>query len=221
MVETDSYPVGFDVDYPDRELDRVTTLLRPLAVIPILIVLTTVVGHGAVFERADVSGHFGTGGVLFFAPLLMILFRRKYPRWWFDWNVELLRFANRVAAYIAMMDDRYPSTDDHQAVRLEVPFPNVERELSRWLPLVKWLLAIPHLVVLAFLFVGAVIAVVIAWFAILFTGRYPRGLFAFVEGVLRWFNRVVAYACILVTDNYPPFSLYSPADGSGALNETG
>ena len=220
MVENDSYPVGFDVDYPDRELDRVTTLLRPLAVIPILIVLTTLVGHGAVFERVDVSGHFGTGGVLFFAPLLMILFRRKYPRWWFDWNVELLRFTNRVAAYIAMMDDRYPSTDDQQAVRLEVPFPDVERELSRWLPLVKWLLAIPHLVVLAFLFVGAVIAVVIAWFAILFTGRYPRGLFAFVEGVLRWFNRVVAYACILVTDSYPPFSLYSPAGGSGALDET-
>ena len=137
----------------------------------------------------------------------MILFRRKYPRWWFDWNLELQRFANRVTVYLALMDDTYPSTDEHQSVRLAYPYPDAGRDLNRWLPLVKWLLAIPHYIVLIFLHIAAFVAVVIAWFAILFTGGYPRGLFDFVEGVLRWQNRVVAYAFTLVTDAYPPFRL--------------
>jgi hypothetical protein len=137
----------------------------------------------------------------------MILFRQKYPRWWFDWNLELLRFSNRVTAYLALMDDRYPSTDEHQSVRLDFPYPDVPRDLNRWLPLVKWLLAIPHYILLVFLWIAAIVAVVIAWFAILFTGRYPRGLFDFVLGVLRWSNRVVGYAFTLVTDRYPPFQL--------------
>jgi hypothetical protein len=137
----------------------------------------------------------------------MILFRRKYPRWWFDWNVELLRFTNRVAVYLALMDDRYPSTHEVQSVHLDIDYPDVRRDLNRWLPLVKWLLAIPHYVVLLFLWIGAVVAVTVAWFAILFTGRYPRGLFGFVEGVLRWQNRVVGYAFVLATDRYPRFSL--------------
>jgi hypothetical protein len=137
----------------------------------------------------------------------MILFRQKYPRWWFDWNLELLRFANRVGVYLALMDDRYPSTDEQQAVRLDYPYPDVPTELNRWLPLVKWLLAILHYIVLFFLGIAAVVVVIIAWFAILFTGRYPRGMFDFVEGVIRWNIRVVAYAIVLVTDRYPPFRL--------------
>jgi hypothetical protein len=137
----------------------------------------------------------------------MILFRQKYPRWWFEWNRELLRFTNRVAVYLALMDDRYPATDAEQAVHLDFPYPDAPRDLNRWLPLVKWLLAIPHVVVLIFLHIAVLIVVIIAWFAILFTGRYPRGLFDFVEGVFRWNNRVVAYAFILVTDRYPPFRL--------------
>ena len=141
------------------------------------------------------------------APLLMILFRQKYPRWWFDWNLELLRFGNRVLAYLALMDDRYPSTDDPQAVQLEFPYPDAQNDLNRWLPLVKWLLAVPHFIVLFFLSIAAVFAVLFAWVAILFTGRYPRGLFDFVGGVLRWHNRVIGYAIILVTDRYPPFRL--------------
>jgi hypothetical protein len=137
----------------------------------------------------------------------MILFREKYPRWWFDWNLELLRFQSRVGVFFALLDDRYPSTDEQQSVTLELPYPDVKRDLNRWLPLVKWLLAIPHYIVLFFLWVGAVIAVIIAWFAILFTGRYPRGLFDYVVGVFRWTNRVVGYAFVLVTDRYPPFRL--------------
>ena len=149
----------------------------------------------------------GGTGLLFLPPLLMILFRQKYPRWWFDWNLELLRFVNRVGVYFALMDDRYPSTDDHQSVHLDVAYPDAARGLNRWLPLVKWFLAIPHYVVLAVLYVGAFFALIGAWFAILFTGRYPRGLFGYVEGVIRWNNRVVGYAFILVTDDYPPFRL--------------
>jgi hypothetical protein len=137
----------------------------------------------------------------------MILFRQKYPRWWFDWNLELLRFSNRIGVYLALMDDRYPSTDERQGVSLDFPYPDAKQGLNRWLPLVKWLLAIPHYILLAFLWIAALISVVIAWFAILFTGRYPRGLFNFVLGVFRWTNRVVGYAFILVTDEYPPFRL--------------
>jgi hypothetical protein len=137
----------------------------------------------------------------------MILFRQKYPRWWFDWNLELLRFQNRVGVYFALLDDRYPSTDEHQAVRLDFPYPDARRDLNRWLPLVKWFLAIPHYVVLLFLWLAAFVCVILAWFAILFTGRYPQGLFEFVVGVTRWGNRVIGYAFMLVTDEYPPFRL--------------
>ncbi len=202
------YPIQFSVDYPDRPLHRGTTFFRVFAAIPIVIVLAAVDGGNASFVDAGHSGIvvIGSGG-LFFGPLVMLLFRHKYPRWWFDWNLELQRFGNRVWAYIALMDDRYPSTDDHQSVHLDYPYPRVERDLKRWMPLVKWFLAIPHYIVLLFLWIGVVVAVVAAWFAILFTGRYPRGLFRFVEGVIRWGNRVAGYAFLLVTDEYPPFRL--------------
>jgi hypothetical protein len=204
-----AYPLDFSVEYPDRDLNRLTTGLRIFTVIPILILLGSIAGYpggwGANGESAPVV--VGGIGLLFIPPLLMILFRQKYPRWWFDWNLELLRFSNRVGAYFALMSDRYPSTDERQSVDLEIAYPDAREGLNRWLPLVKWLLAIPHYIVLFFLYVGAVFAVIGAWFAILFTGRYPRGLFDYVEGVLRWHNRVVAYSFILVTDEYPPFRL--------------
>jgi hypothetical protein len=203
-----AYPVRFSVDRPDRELNRLTSFFRLFAAIPILIVLGSV--SGATWQWSYEQGTAvaaGAGGLLFFGPLLMILFRQKYPRWWFDWNRELLRFSSRVGIYLSLMDDTYPSTDEHQSVHLDVDYPDAARDLNRWLPLVKWFLAIPHYVVLFFLYIAAVVVVVIAWFAILFTGRYPRGLFDFVEGVTRWHNRVVGYALVLVTDRYPPFRL--------------
>ena len=149
----------------------------------------------------------GSGGVLFLAPLLMIVFRQKYPRWWFDWNLEVTRFSSRVGNYLALLDDRYPSTDEQQSLRLDLRYPDVPNDLNRWLPLVKWFLAIPHYIVLFFLVLAAIVCVVIAWFAILFTGRYPRALFDFVVGVERWGLRVAAYSLLLTTDRYPPFSL--------------
>jgi uncharacterized protein DUF4389 len=208
MQNGSDYPVQLSVDYPERALDWLTTLLRPLLAIPILVVLGSVAGQASGWgheEGQRVAA--GTGGVLVLGPLLMLMFRRKYPRWWFDWNLELLRFGNRVLVYLALMDDQYPSTDEQQSVHLEIAYPDAERDLSRWLPLVKWLLALPHYLALAVLGLGAILAVIVAWFAILFTTRYPRTLFDFLEGVLRWYNRVVGYAFILATDRYPPFTL--------------
>ncbi|HET7018279.1 MAG TPA: DUF4389 domain-containing protein [Streptosporangiaceae bacterium] len=205
-MEPAPYPVQFSVDYPDRPLNRVTTFFRIFVVIPIAIVLGAVSGQGS-WQSSGREVAIGAGGVLFFGPLLMILFRQKYPKWWFDWNLELQRFSSRVGIFLALMDDEYPSTDDHQAVHLEYRYPDAAVELNRFLPIVKWLLAIPHYIVLFFLDIGAIVVVIVAWFAILFTGRYPRGIFDYVEGVLRWHNRVLAYALLLVTDRYPPFRL--------------
>jgi hypothetical protein len=206
----EDHPVRFSVEYPDRPLDRVTTAFRIFTVIPIAIVAGSISGFdtGGSYDSSDAPTIvIGGTGLLFLPPLLMILFREKYPRWWFDWNLELLRFSNRVGTYFALMNDRYPSTDERQWVQLDFPYPDAKRDLNRWLPLVKWLLAIPHYIVLFFLYLATIVVVIIAWFAILFTGRYPRGMFDFVEGVIRWHNRVVGYAFILVTDQYPPFSM--------------
>ncbi len=208
-----TYPVQFSVDYPDRPLNRLTTFFRLFVAIPILIVLGSVTeGTWEWSSRntmANTSGAVvvGAGGLLFFAPLLMIVFRRKYPRWWFDWNLELLRFSNRVIVYLALMDDRYPSTDEQQSVHLDFPYPDAQRDLNQWLPLVKWLLAILHYIALLGLGIAVVVLVIVAWFVILFTGRYPQSIFDFVEGVIRWANRVIGYALVLVTDQYPPFRL--------------
>jgi hypothetical protein len=206
-----AYPARLDVDYTEQH-NRVTALFRIFMVIPIAIV------YGALTAGATRSVHYESGrtvtttsgGIvagLFCATLLMILFRQRYPRWWFDFARELTRFGTRIGAYVALLTDHYPSTVEEQDVHLDLDYPDAERDLNRWLPLVKWLLAIPHYIVLFFLFVGAFFAVVIAWFAILVTGRYPRGLFDYVVGVGRWSLRVEAYAFLLLTDRYPPFSL--------------
>jgi hypothetical protein len=202
----EDYPVTLGIDYPERQLNRLTSFFRIFTAIPIWIVLASLGGWSATYGNARTIAVGGTG-LLFVPPLLMILFRRKYPRWWFDWNLQVLRFATRVGAYVALMDDRYPSTDSEQSVHLELRYPEVERDLNRGLPLVKWLLAIPHYIVLLVLYLFALVVVIVAWFAILFTGRYPRAAFDFVEGVLRWHTRVVGYALVLVTDRYPPFRL--------------
>src|SRR5450631_4639520 len=205
------YAARLEVDYPEQH-DRVTTLFRLFMVIPIAIVIG-VLTTGATETVYNQSGEVvrnSSGGIasgLFLATLLMIVFRKRYPRWWFDFALELARFGARVGAYFALLTDQYPSTVEEQNVHLQIDYPDVEHDLNQWLPLVKWLLAIPHFIVLAVLSVVAFFAVVIAWFTILFTGRYPRGLFYFVVGVARWWLRVQAYATLLVTDRYPPFSL--------------
>lgn len=203
-IATAPQPARLTIDYPDRPLDRLSTLLRLFYAIPVAVLLGLI---GATMS-GDSAAHIGAfGGVLVLPVLLTILFRQKYPRWWFDFHLELARFSTRVVSYLALMSDRYPSTDEQQSVHLDLEYPAVAEDLNRWLPMVKWLLAIPHYVVLSFLAIAALAAVVVAWFAVLFTGRYPRAIFDFVEGVLRWGLRVQAYAFLLVTDRYPPFTL--------------
>ena len=202
----DSYPARLDVDYPEEGLDRVRTAFRLVLLIPIVILAGLVAGGFVSAETGDLAW-LGGGGALFLPTLLMLLFRRKYPRWWFDWHLELWRFSNRVGAYVLLLRDEYPSTDEEQAVHLEVDYPDAEADLNRFLPIVKWLLAIPHYIVLAVLWVVAIVVTVLAWFAILVTGRYPRPMFDFVVGVARWSLRVEAYMWLLTTDRYPPFRL--------------
>jgi hypothetical protein len=215
VTEQRPYAARLDIDYPE-ELNRLTTFFRLILAIPIVIILSIISANAdstyviiseagqTVSKITTTSG--GIAGALFLATLLMILFRQRYPRWWFDFSREFVRFAMRVGAYLALLTDDYPSTEDEQAVHLEIDYPDVKQDLNRWLPLVKWFLAIPHFVVLFFFVMAAFVAVVIAWFAILFTGRYPRGLFDYVVGVSRWALRVEAYAVLMVTDQYPPFS---------------
>lgn len=185
-----SYPARLQIDYPEST-NRLTTFFRPLVVIPVAIIFS-LVSYAA--------------GYLIFAVLLMILFRKKYPRWWFEWNLALTRFTLRLYGYMLLLQHDYPSTDEEQAVHVELDYPDTGK-LGRGMPLVKWLLAIPHIFILYFLGIAVLFVTVIAWFAILFTGKYPRGMFDFVVGVMRWGLRVQAYAALLITDQYPPFSL--------------
>jgi len=212
------YPATLEIDYPDRSLNRETTAFRLLTVIPIMIIVTLVTGFTDI-NSGKVAVE--SGAFIFLATALMLLFRRKYPRWWFDWNLALARFSARVSAYLLLLRDEYPSTEEEQAVHLEIRYPDAAHELNRWLPLIKWFLAIPHYFVLLFLCIGVVFCVVIAWFAIMLTGRYPRSLFDIVVGVLRWSLRVEAYAFLLTTDRYPPFSLYAEESETGGSSPGG
>jgi hypothetical protein len=218
MADYSEYAARLAIDYPEK-LDRLTTFFRIIWIIPIAIILGLVTGAGQTVTNTITVNEAGevinrtretVGGLasgLAIATALMIIFRQRYPRWWFDFTRELTRFGSRVGAYLFLLTDQYPSTVEEQSVHLEIDYPDAKNDLNRWMPLVKWLLAIPHYIVLLFLGIAAFFAAIIAWFAILVTGQYPRALFDFVVGVGRWALRVNAYAFLLVTDRYPPFSL--------------
>ncbi len=207
----EAYPARLDIDYVEKH-NRKTTFLRIVWSLPILVLLTILTSTGSENSKHEFGRHVSAngGGIvagLVIATALMILFRQRYPRWWFDFSVELKRFSTRVGSYVLLLTDSYPSTTDKQSVNLDFDYPNAGKDLNRWLPLVKWFLAIPHYAVLFVLIIAAIISTVFAWLSILFTGRYPKSLFDFVVGVMRWSTRVEAYAFMLVTDKYPPFSL--------------
>lgn len=198
------YPVDLSVDYEDAPRNRLTVGFRVFTALPVLVVLA-LLGSGQI--HVGYGSSFGAGGVIFLPTLLMLLFRRKYPGWWFDFNLNMVRFGSRVFAYLLILRDEYPSTDEEQAVHIELPDPQGGGALNRWLPLVKWFLAIPHYIVLFFLYIAGIVLSLIGWFVVLFTGRYPRSFHDFVVGLMRWSIRVQAYTTVLVTDRYPPFQL--------------
>ena len=204
-----AYPATLEVDYPEGGRNRLTSFFRIIVVIPIAIILGLLTSAAMQSGGNQAEGWrvLGAGGILFMPLVLMILFRKKYPKWWFDWNLNLTRFSYRVSLFLGLLRDEYPSTDEEQAVHLNLVYPDARTQLGRGWPLIKWFLAIPHYIVLFFLYIGAIVVGIIAWFAILFTGRYPRGLFDYTVGVSRWALRVEAYAILLITDQYPPFSL--------------
>jgi hypothetical protein len=202
-----AYPVKISIDFPDQKLNRLTTFFRPFLAIPVLIILGLLLGSGYNWWKNGGEHNYWAVGFLFLPVLLLILFSQKYPKWWFDWNVNLLKFGARVFTFLFLLRDEYPSVEEEQAVHIEIKYPDVKEDLNRWMPLIKWFLAIPHIICLFFLYIAIGIVVLIAWFAILFTGRYPKGLFDFVVGVMRWDLRVICYAFLLTTDKYPPFSL--------------
>lgn len=208
VPESADYPARLDVEYPDGGLNRVTTLFRIILVIPIGIVAGLLTNSVAGSSPGDANWPMFLVGITLFGPtLLMILFRQKYPRWWFDWNLEVARFTTRINAYLFLLRDDYPSTDERQAVTVDIDYPDAQNDLNRVLPLVKWFLAIPHYIVLSVLGIAGVVVVVLGWFAVLFTGTLPMWMFRFLEGMMRWGLRVTAYAFLLTTDRYPPFRL--------------
>lgn len=209
-VTTPGYPAGLKVDYPDRRLNRLTSFFRIFVIIPIAIVIGLIASANIGWGGHTGSNHWTwmySGGLLFLPLVLMILFRKKYPKWWFDWSLSMSKFSARVSSFFLLLRDEYPSTDEEQAIHLELIYPDADKQLGRGWPLIKWFLAIPHYVILFFLFIAVIVCWIIAWFAILFSGRYPRGLFDFIVGVQRWALRVTAYAFLLITDKYPPFSM--------------
>ncbi len=183
------YPASLNIDYPDRKLNKLTSFFRIFTMLPVAVLMSLL------------------GFVTSIPLVLIILLRKTYPKWWFDWNLAFVKFSTRVKAYMFLINDAYPSTYEDQNVYIEMVYPDAKTQLRRGLPLVKWFLAIPHFVVLYFLAIATSLCEIIAWFAILFTGRYPKGLFDFVVGVMRWSFRVMAYACLMITDQYPPYSL--------------
>lgn len=198
-----NYPATLTIDYPENA-NRITVLFRLFLIIPILIILVLLSYHGASSKQFPDESYWV--GILVIPTLLMIVFRRKYPRWWFDWNVQLTKFSFRVGSYMLLLRHEYPSTDEEQGIHIKINYPNVKTELNRWMPLVKWLLVFPHLIVLFFLMIGVFTSTILAWVMILISGKYPKKMFNFVVGTLRWILRVQAYALLLITDKYPPFS---------------
>ena len=185
------YPINLKIEYSEKS-NKSTALFRLVLIIPIILILALISSYAE---------------ALSIAVALMIICKEKYPKWWFDWNVGITKFTYRIAAYGLLLRDEYPSTDEDQAIQVDLPYPDVKKDLNRWKPLVKWILVIPHFIVLVFMFIAVVFCTVFAWFAILFTGRYPKVIFDFVKGFLRWSLRVNAYAILLITDEYPPFRL--------------
>jgi hypothetical protein len=204
MTVEPSYPVSFEVEYPEQ-LDRLSTAFRIILYIPVAIFLALIGGQAANYGDFDDARaiSLGGGGGIVLAIWAAVIVRQYVPHWMFDFQVALMRFEARAAGYLALLTDRFPAFEGEYPINFDVRYPE---RLNRWkVAIWKIITSIPHIIILIFLYLAAIVVVVIAWFAILFTGRYPQGLHTFVAGVFRWSLRVQAYIFSL-TDEYPPFS---------------
>jgi hypothetical protein len=203
MLEDKNYPAQLSIKYNNKS-NRVTVFFRLFLVLPILIIFILLLG--LLVQDNDSNAVQIGGGFLFFPIMLMIVFRQKYPKWWFDWVYELTKFVNRVSAYMMLLTDKYPSTDEEQDVEVSLEYPNVKEDLNRYLPLIKWLLAIPHLLIMIIFLVLWLLLSPIVWLIVLIMGKMPEKLFNFLVGFLRYVLRVGAYSILLITDKYPSFN---------------
>ena len=190
-TEAAAYPITFEVEYPER-LSRWLIFVKWLLAIPHVIIISL---FGYLIELTT------------FISWFAILFTGRYPRALFDLALLYWGWNSRVTSYLVLLRDEYPPFGEDAAgeypVHVDIPYPE---RLSRLLIFVKWLLVIPHIIILALLSAVALAVYVIGWFAILFTGQFPRSMFDFLVGVGRWNLRVSAYV-MLMRDEYPPFSL--------------
>jgi hypothetical protein len=204
MIAEPSYPVSFEAEYPEQ-LGRLSSAFRIILYIPVAIFLALVGGQAFSYsDFGDVTSiTLAGGGGIVLAIWAAVLVRQYIPHWLFDFQVALMRFQARAYGYLALLTDRFPAFEGEYPINFEVSYPD---RLNRWkVAIWKIITSIPHIIILIFLYVAALVVVMIAWFAILFTGRYPQGLHTFVAGVFRWSFRVQAYIYSL-TDEYPPFS---------------
>jgi cobalamin synthase len=197
------YPVSFDVEPQTADRNRLTTAFRLILAIPQVLIVGS---PGSISFGAN-SGTGAFGAVVSVTSVLSwfaILFTGRYPRGLWDLAKMYMRWRANVVAYVALLRDEYPPFGTGAyAVTFDVEYPE---QSNRWSVAFRLILAIPQLLALVVVLLAWVVTVIIAWFAILFTGRYPQGLYGFGVGVQRWTLRVQAYL-FLMRDEYPPFSL--------------
>jgi len=187
-----------------KDRNRTTVFWRGILAFPVIIFVATFTQ--ATFAENDSWG-FGTTGVIVIPALLAIVVRGKYPSYVLTFNHALVELSTRLAAYVLILNDKYPSIEANSKVA--VLFPDVEggKKLNRWLPLVKWFLAIPHYIVGAVYLVISLVVTFIAWIQTSITGKYPEWAGEIVLGTISYWNRVQGYMLLLVTDKYPTFRL--------------
>mmetsp|Transcript_12298 Transcript_12298/g.29571 ORF Transcript_12298/g.29571 Transcript_12298/m.29571 type:complete len:269 (-) Transcript_12298:213-1019(-) len=187
-----SYPARLEVDYREDDVSRIEVLLRIFKIIPVLLFSAFV------------------GSTLYLSTLIMVMFQLKYPRWWFDFRLEYKRYSTRIGTFVALMTDKYPSTTDEQIVHLDIDYPgqDVSQSMNRWGPLYKIILSVPHFFICFALKIGYLLALVVVWIYLLVAGgKYPKFIFDYIVSYWRWSLRYDAYTFLLVTDEYPPFSM--------------
>jgi hypothetical protein len=197
-----SNQIETQIDVTLTERNRVTAFFRLILAVPALIFVSSFAPSAAFSDEA--AGIFA--GLLAVPAGLAIVVRQVYPSYVLVFNEALLSLQTRVDAYLVLLTDEYPSIEENDIV--SVTFPEVDaKQLNRWLPLIKWLLALPLYLVGIVYFIYATLLTLLGWFSILFTGRYPEVCAEGVVGTIAYWNRVVGYAFLLVTDEYPTFSL--------------